>query len=167
MADRPDSLSAYKLANDRENDARLRQIADPDQQREARALVELYYQAWRHAIGKAHARRFDDSPRIYERKIRERRIDPRLIPPATKEQYRRDAIKEAVAVSRMRIEDINRILPDMIAKVIDNAVKLSRQPDLNRAPSRSTADQELAKALAARAAQKSREREKGGGGRDR
>jgi hypothetical protein len=69
--------------------------------------------------------RFDNSQRIFDRKVADRKIDERLIPKDQKDTMRKDAIREAVAQSTNRIAEINTSLPKMIAKTIYDAVELS------------------------------------------
>jgi hypothetical protein len=129
---RPDRPDNPLKAHDRhqqdhgpDQEKRLHIIADPARRNEVHTQVAKHYSTWGKALYRAHNRRYDDSERIYARKIAEQKIDERLIPPEKKDTLRKDAIREAVAQSKNRIEDINTSMPRMIDRAIDTAVKLT------------------------------------------
>jgi len=115
----------HQAENGADQEKRLRTIADPGRQSETRAQVAKHYAAWSRAASKAYLQRFDNSQRIYDRKLAARKIDERLIPKDQKETMRKEAIREAVAQSDNRMKEINTALPQMIDSTINNAVKLS------------------------------------------
>jgi hypothetical protein len=69
------------------------------------------------------------SPRIYESKLADSKIDERLIPRGEKKNIHEDSIREAVAVSQNRMRDINEAVPAMIDKTVDDAAKYTRAQD--------------------------------------
>ena len=115
----------HQAENGADQEKRLRAIADPVRQSETRAQVVKHYAAWSRAASKAYLQRFDNSQRIYDRKLAARKVDERLIPKDQKETMRKEAIREAVAQSDNRMKEINTALPQMIDSTINNAVKLS------------------------------------------
>lgn len=119
----------HQLANAADQEKRLAGVANPRHQKVAREEVDKYYANWERALKRAHARRYDDSPKIYERKIAERKIDPRLLTRRQKEEIHHEAVHEAVAQSNMRIKEINGAMPRMIDATIDTAVALTKDSD--------------------------------------
>ena len=136
----------HRSENAGQQEQRLRTIADQKRRDATRENVDKYYSAWTHALKKAYALRYDLSPRIYERRLADRKIDERLIPAAEKDRLHGEAIRNAVAASRMRMEDINHTLPKMIDKTIDDAARY-------------THDRDIADAIRNRAAQRSKDQE--------
>ena len=108
-----------------DQEKRLKAISDPARQADTRAKVEEHYDAWRKALEKAHYQRFENSDRLYERKLAERKIDLRLIPDDQKETIRKEAVRESVAQSKNRMAEVNAALPAMIDNTIGNSLKLS------------------------------------------
>jgi hypothetical protein len=157
--ERPDNpLKAHdrhREENATGQEKRLRSIADPERRDNARTEVEKHYTAWARALKKAHTQRYDISDRIYERKLSETKIDQRLIPKNKKEDIRKESIREAVAQSNNRIQEINVAIPKMIDKTISDAVKLPRQAKLDKDTQRA---KDLASDYKARAAKADRDR---------
>jgi hypothetical protein len=119
----------HQAENHTRQEARLLTITDPGRRTTTEQNVSKYYEAWTRALKKAYAMRYELSPRLYEQRVAERRIDPRLIPPAEKEKIHNEAVREAVSMSLNRMRDINHALPVMIDKIIDDAARYTRARD--------------------------------------
>jgi hypothetical protein len=119
----------HQHAHAADHERRLSSVANPRHQKVAREEVGQRYVNWGKALRQAHARRYDDSAKIYDRKIAERKIDPRLLTTRQKEEIHHEAVHEAVAKSVMRIKDINDAMPRMIDATIDTAVALTKDSD--------------------------------------
>ncbi|MGH9721501.1 MAG: hypothetical protein ACRD8O_14930 [Bryobacteraceae bacterium] len=120
----------HRADNAGNQEQRLRTIADQKRRDVTRENVEKYYSAWTQALKKAYAMRYDLSPRLYEKRLADRKIDERLIPDAEKDKMRGEAIRDAVTSSQMRMEDINHTLPKMIDKTIDDAARYTHDRDI-------------------------------------
>ena len=121
------------------------------------AQVEKHYKAWGRALNTAYNQRYDNSDRLYERKLAARKTDERLIPRTVKAEIRGEAIREAVAQSNNRIKEINTAIPQMIDRAINDAAKLSpaRKAALDRDAQRA---KDMAAQYKARAAKTGRDR---------
>jgi|GEM_PF-6900623 len=165
-ADRPDNPVKAHERHQKENYAnqekRIRGIADLDRRDQVRAEVAKHYTAWGKALTKAHAQRYENSPRILTQKIAALKVaDERLISKRQKDELHREAVSEAVAQSNNRIKELNAAMPRMIDRTIDEAVKLPPyRASLDKKAQRAKDTAEAYKARAA--AQPSRDR----GGRD-
>jgi phosphoenolpyruvate-protein kinase (PTS system EI component) len=134
--ERPDNpLTAHerhRAENAAGQQTRLQGIADPERRDSVTARIENHYTAWGKALKKAYAQRYDNSDRIYERKLAERKTDVRLIPKDQKDDLRKEAIRESVAQSNNRIKEINDAIPQMIDKAISDAAKLPAGAQLDK-----------------------------------
>jgi hypothetical protein len=138
--DRPNPPKAHDQHREEQaadQQKRLRSI-DPAQREQVVAQVEKHYKAWGRALNTAYNKRYDNSDRLYERKLAARKTDERLIPRAVKAEIRGEAIREAVTLSNNRIKEINAAIPQMIDRAINDAVKLSpaRKPALDKSAQR-------------------------------
>src|SRR5262249_43155958 len=87
MAEHRDPAAEHRQQNARRHEEQIKRIAAERLRQELRERIDFYYQSWENAIKKAAAEKYNDSPRIYERKLAERKIDQRLISKEQKEQY--------------------------------------------------------------------------------
>jgi hypothetical protein len=172
MDRRLDPAGNHYRANEQAILKRLQEIADRQAREDTLARIAEYYDAWKRAAAKAFMERFNISPRIYERKLAARRIDPRLIPEEQKQQLRLEAIREAAAISRNRLEDINEAIPRMIDKAIIEAIRTHGRGPQTLSPREEVA-QELDRAerqkqrAAALRQRKAKEQERDREGRER
>ncbi len=138
--DRPDNpVTAHErhhAENGADQEKRLQGIVDPVRRESVRAQVDRHYDAWGKALKKAYAQRYDNSERIFDRKMAERKTDVRPIPKSVQQDIRKEAIREAAAQSNNRIGEINAAIPKMIDKAISDAAKLPAGAPLDKGTQR-------------------------------
>ncbi len=137
----------------RDQERRIRIIADPDRRQQVREEVDRHYTAWGKALSKAYNQRYENSPRIFAQKMAALKIsDERLIPKERRDQLRRDAIREASAQSSERMKELNAAMPRRIDRTIDDAAKFPPyRPPLDKKTQRAKDASDAYKARAAKA----------------
>ena len=115
----------HQQENRRDQERRIRAIADADRSQQVRTEVAEHYTAWGKALSRAYSQRYENSPRLYSQKIAALKVsDERLIPKDRREDLRRQAIREAMTQSNERIKELNTAMPRKIDRTINEAAKL-------------------------------------------
>jgi hypothetical protein len=149
----------HQQENGRDQERRIRAIADADRRQQVRTEVAEHYTAWGKALSRAYSQRYENSPRLYSQKIAALKVsDERLIPKDRREDLRQQAIREAMAQSNERMKELNTAMPRKIDRIINEAAKLPPyRPPLDKNTQRA---KDAAAQYKARAAKAGRDRDR-------